>query len=143
MSDSPKGPPARFPRRATGQSEERSALAPKVDDLDAFLDELDSIEGRIERVVARGQDAFSDGSDSYDHASMAIIRLAAIFEDDRFEAFLTPVPESARRGIATTRNLVAHHGYRAMDDERFWLTITVHVPDLLDRIRPSATERRS
>lgn len=136
MSDPPASSPARFPRRRVDRAAERPDLPPGVDDLGAFVTELAAIERRIERVLASGRAAFSDGSDSYDHASMAIIRLAALFEDERFHRSLSSVSETERRGIATTRNVVAHHGYRAMDDERFWRTITIDVPALLRRVHP-------
>ena len=40
-----------------------------------------------------------------------------------------------RRGVAGTRNMAAHRGYAAMDDEVFWDTITVQVPALIAKLR--------
>jgi hypothetical protein len=140
--DRQQGAQRRFARRISDPAEEGVGLPPKVDDLDAFAAELDAVEGRITRVLERGRDAFFEGSDSYDHSSMAIIRLAALFEDARSLPLLTPVTDAERRGVATTRNIVAHHGYRAMDDERFWLTITTDLPDVVRRLRAHVGERR-
>lgn len=139
MSD---GAQPRFARRSGGRPGEPRGLPPKVDDLDAFDAELDAIQYRIEKVIERGREAFFDGSSSFDHASMAIIRLSALFEDERFLRLLTPVTDAERRGIATTRSVVAHHGYRTMDDERFWSTITTDVPDVLRRVHAHIAERR-
>lgn len=126
----------RFPRRTVARPHGEPGLPPEVSDLDAFREELDAIGHRIDKVVARGRAAFRRDSDSYDNASIALIRLAALFEDDdRFLPLLSPVTDEERRGIVTTRNIVSHRGYRTMDAGRFWSTITTDVPDLLRRIR--------
>jgi hypothetical protein len=132
----------RFARRTGDRPGEPRKLPSKVDDLDAFAAELDAIENRIEKVLERRRESFIEGSDTFDHASMAIIHLAALFEDERFVRLLTPVTDVERRGIATTRNVVAHRGYRTMDDERLWLTITTDVPDVLRRVRTHLAGRR-
>ena len=67
----------------------------------------------------------------YASGSMVIIRMAALFETDEFSAYLGSTPEAARRGIATMRNIASHGGYRSMDDDVFWATLTRQVPPLL------------
>lgn len=103
---------------------------------EVLLDELSRIELRVDDVIAQGRDDFAEGTESYDRATVAILRLAALFEDEqRFAEFLTVATSDERRGIATTRNIAAHSGYGAMNTEVFWRTVTARVPDLLTRIR--------
>ncbi|MGB3376646.1 MAG: antitoxin [Microbacterium sp.] len=98
--------------------------------------ELDRISERLSRTEADGKDVFFEGSDSYDRAIVAVIRLAALFEDDRrFGALLSDVTERERVGIRNTRNITAHHGYASMDDETFWETITVDMPAFVAKLR--------
>lgn len=104
----------------------------------AFTDELDGIMMRVTAVQSDGRERFQDGSASYDRASMAIIRLAAMFEASnlRFAPFLDSVSEAERNGIKATRQYAGHAGYRQMTDDIFWQTITEDVPALLRRIDP-------
>lgn len=98
--------------------------------------ELVRIERRIDDVVSRGREAFVVDSDSYDRATVAVIRLAALFEDDRrFAPYLRVATLEERRGITTTRNIAAHSGYGAMNTEVFWQTVTERLPDVIARIR--------
>lgn len=99
-------------------------------------DELVRIERRLEDVIAQGRDAFSEGSDSYDRATVAVLRLASLFEDEkRFAPFVSVVTTEERRGIVTTRNIAAHSGYGAMNTEIFWRTVTERLPEVIGRIR--------
>lgn len=85
---------------------------------DVLLDELSRIERRVDAVIAQGRDAFLEGSESYDRATVAVLRLAALFEEEkRFSEFLSVVTTEERRGITTTRNIAAHRGYGAMNAE--------------------------
>lgn len=105
-------------------------------DRDRFREELDRIDLRVRRVIADGRERFHEGSDAYDRASMAVIRLAALFEDDdRFAGFLSTATDTERRGIVRTRNIAGHRGYAAMDDDTFWETVTVQVPAFIAKIR--------
>ncbi|MFE7845717.1 hypothetical protein ACFUTX_11070 [Microbacterium sp. NPDC057407] len=69
---------------------------------------------------------------------MAIIRTAALFEADEFQQLRGDVPEEVVRGIVTTRDIVSHSGYRSMNDELFWDTLTIHLPPYLDAWRSAA-----
>lgn len=101
-----------------------------------FAEELNKIEARIQAVIAGGRSAFVEGADTYDRASMAVIRLAALFEDDkRFGGFLTSASKTERDGIRGTRNIAGRVGYAAMRDEVFWATVTVQIPAFLTKIR--------
>ena len=103
---------------------------------DVLRDELDRIERRIDDVIAQGRDAFRDGSDSYDRAIVAVLRLAALFEDPtRYAPHLDAITLEERRGIATMRDIVAHQGYGAMSTEIFWRTVTERLPEIIARIR--------
>ncbi len=106
-----------------------------VDARARFLEELELIQARIDKVVAVGRDAFGDGSDSYDIAVVAAVRLSALLEPRRFRPFLTDLSDDERRGIAATRNIAVHGAYRDMDDDYFWHTLTVDIPELLARFR--------
>ncbi|AWE41705.1 antitoxin [Actinobaculum sp. 313] len=111
-------------RRAAGASHDRENL----------MRELQAIRRRVQAVAATSRDAFHDGSDAYDIASMVIIRLAALFERPEFASYLTDVTREERQAISTTRNIAAHTGYRSMNDDLFWLAVTHRVPRILDRL---------
>ena len=99
-------------------------------------EELIRIERRIDDVIAQGREAFTEGSDSYDRATVAILRLAALFEHPKsFGAALTVVTSEERRGIITTRNIAAHSGYGSMNTTVFWSTMTERLPEIIVRIR--------
>lgn len=97
--------------------------------------ELARIERRLEAVVDEGRRNFFEGSDSYDRATVAVLRLASLFEQEQFGAALEVVTTTERRGIITTRNIAAHSGYGAMDVEIFWRTVTERLPETIARIR--------
>lgn len=100
-----------------------------------FIDSLDDIESYLLLAVAGGRQAFVRRSGAYASGSMAITRAAALFEVPGFERFLSGVDESTALAIATTRNIADHSGYRAIDDDRFWLTLTVHLPEFVNGLR--------
>jgi len=131
----------RFHRRPRARGP-RSEPGLDVDPRDAFDAELDAISTRVARVEAAGRSAFQDGSPGYDTASMAIIRLAALFEVRRFEPFLDGISPIERNAIRATRHHASHQGYRQMDDDEFWHTITVDVPDCVERLRGRASSTR-
>lgn len=94
------------------------------------------IERRIDDVIAQGREEFAEGTDSYDRAIVAVLRLAALFEDStRCSDLLDVVTLDERRGITTTRNIAAHSGYGAMNTEIFWHTVTERLPGVITRIR--------
>lgn len=97
-----------------------------------FADSLADIRTYLVLATEGGRDAFFEGSSAYASGCVAIIRAAALFEQDEFEMFLTAVPETVARGVRTTRNIVAHSGYRSMDDDVFWTTLDVHLRRHLD-----------
>lgn len=105
----------------------------------AFDAELDAITDRVDQVVSTDRDDFTDGAPSYDIASMAIIRLSGLFEVRRFGPFLATVTPAEQRAIKATRQYAAHGGYREMDDDELWHTITIDVPDLVARLRKPPT----
>lgn len=130
MSDEPDFS-RRFAERRTSAPTD-DATPPAADLLAA---ELERIEKRIERVIGDGRDAFADGSDSYDHATVAILRLAALFEERRFQPLLASTTPEERQGITATRNIAAHIGYASMREQTFWETTTILVPAFVERIR--------
>lgn len=99
--------------------------------------ELDKIAARVEKVRAAGRDQFRDGEPAYDIGSIAIQRLAALFEDEvRLGPLVSAVAaDEERKGIVATRNYTAHVGYTAMNDDVFWHTITVDVPAFIAKVR--------
>ena len=101
-----------------------------------FDQELDRIDARVTAIRGAGRAGFHDGAAHYDQASMVVIRLAALFEDDDHAELLSRVTDDERRGVSAMRNFAAHRGYRAMNDDWLWETVTVQVPQLLDRLRP-------
>ncbi|WP_166844080.1 antitoxin [Isoptericola sp. BMS4] len=98
--------------------------------------ELDKIERRLQHVEMRGRDSFAEGSESFDRATVAVLRLAALFEDEKtFAPLLESATEVERRGIAHTRNIAAHVGYATMDEDTFWVTATQHMPAFIAKVR--------
>ena len=98
--------------------------------------ELNAISVRLARTAADGRDQFFEGSDSYDRAIVATVRLAALFEDERrFGELLADVTDRERMGIRHTRNIAAHHGYASIDDDTFWETVTVDMPAFIAKLR--------
>ena len=103
---------------------------------DVLHDELDRIERRIDDVLAQGRKAFREGTESYDRAIVAVLRLAALCEDPtRYTPHLEAITLEERRGITTTSNIAAHSGYGAMNTEIFWRTVTERLPEVIARIR--------
>lgn len=106
--------------------------------LENFRDSLDDIESYLLLATSGGREAFVRRSGAYASGSVAITRAAALFEVSGFARFLAEVDEPTALAIATTRNIADHSGYRAMDDDRFWLTLTVHLPQLLHELRAAS-----
>src|SRR4051794_842148 len=93
--DQPRDSGSKFSQRRRDASEDSLVSIPT--DRDLFHQELDLIDHRILNVISAGKGAFFDGSPSYDQATVAIVRLAALFEDNkRFERFLEPASDTER-----------------------------------------------
>jgi uncharacterized protein with HEPN domain len=50
------------------------------------------------------------------------------------------LPPLARDGLRATRSVAAHN-YAELDNSRLWVTLTVHVPALLDVIESELRRR--
>lgn len=105
-----------------------------------FNDSLDAIQTFLDHAVEGGRDVFGRNSPAYASGSMAIIRTAALFETDEFQQLLGEVPDEVVRGIVATRNIASHSGYRSMNDDVFWDTLTIHLPPYLDAWRSAARD---
>jgi len=105
--------------------------APLVHARIKLTDSLDAITTLLHHAVDGGRGAFQRDSPAYACGSMVIIRIAALFETDEFDEFLGATPETVRRAIATTRHIASHSGYRSMNDDVFWSTLTEHLPPYL------------
>lgn len=124
MSDEDRDAPRRFTRIPRAAEHPSAAKISR----DKFADSLDAIEAFLHHATIGGRDAFASNSPAYASGSMAIIRTAALFEIDEFEPFLRDVPDEVARGIVATRNIASHSGYRSMNDDLFWETLTTHLP---------------
>lgn len=131
MSDQPDDGAPRFPRSSRGESEVDRRENARA----RFLDSLEDIDSYLAVARRGGPDEFEPRTARYAAASLAIVRVASLFENDDFAVYLDSVPDGARRGVIATRNIVAHAGYVAMDDQLFWRTIDVDLPPLLERLR--------
>ncbi len=107
-----------------------------------FLDAVEEITHALALATPPGAGGITRRSHEYYAANMAIIRTAALFEEDSFVPFLRSVPTSQRRAIATMRNIAAHAGYRQMDDTVLWETLTSDLPRLLSSLRTAAEPER-
>ncbi|GAA1808177.1 HepT-like ribonuclease domain-containing protein [Agromyces neolithicus] len=94
-------------------------------------DELERVLRRLDAVAASARNEFVDGSSSYDAASMAVIRMAALLEDSATSKLADRLTEDEVRGIRTMRNIAAHGGYVGMDDDVLWRAVTVQLPQLV------------
>lgn len=103
-----------------------------------FLDALDEIDHTLTLATRSGAEHIPCRSLEYYTACMALIRLAALFEEEAYQLFLSPASTTERRAIATMRNIAARAGYRGMDDKLLWRTLTTDVPDLIKRLREAA-----
>lgn len=121
----------RLPRSATDPSSTEIARA-------NFNDSLNAIQAFLDHAVRGGREAFERNSPAYASGSMAVIRTAALFETDEFKEYLGDVPAEVVRGITTTRNIASHSGYRSMNDDVFWDTLTIHLPPYLAAWRRTA-----
>ena len=104
-----------------------------------FLDSLEAIDGFLKHAIDGGRERFSRTSPAYAAGCMVLIRTAALFETEEFAAYLSEVPPQVVAGIKVTRNIASHSGYRSMNDDVFWTTLTVHLPPYLAAWRRVAT----
>lgn len=131
MTEQPREPRSgRFAARRGSPSELR--LDNDRENLRALLDDVDA---GLERVALDGRSAFTHGSDSYAHGSLAIIHLATALERDEYTPYLMDIGDGERRGLVTTRNIIAHSGYKTMNNDQFWDTLTLHAPLLVQKVR--------
>ncbi len=100
-------------------------------------DSLDAIASFLDHAVAGGRTGFARNSPAYASGSMAIIRAAALFESCEVHVFLGDTPDDVVAALRTIRNIASHGGYRAMNDDVFWATLTDHLPPYLERWRAS------
>lgn len=96
--------------------------------------ELEGILRRTDLVAATVRADFTDGAASYDVASMAVIRLAALLERSEFAPWARLLSDEEQAAIRATRNIAAHAGYTGMNDDLFWVAVTVRVPDVVRRL---------
>lgn len=112
----------------------RHALSRESTDLENLRDELMRIRGRTEAVVRSDRQAFTEGSATFDVASMAIIRLAALLERPEFAELAHLLSGEEVAAIRTTRNIASHAGYEGMNDDLFWAAVTIRVPAIIQRL---------
>lgn len=131
MTD-PERPTTRFTRAPRAQNSARDVTH------ENFLDSLDAIDAFIRHATSGGRGDLRRNSPAYASGSMAVIRAAALFEVDAFADFLTGTPDEVVRALLTMRNFASHSGYRAMDDEFLWMSLTVELPPHVARWRRAA-----
>lgn len=95
--------------------------APKLSAHDEanIRDELRRIRNRVDFVASSKRDDFVDGPDSYDIASMVIIRLASLTERSEFTPWSQALSSDEIAAIRTIRNIAEHAGYAVMNDDLF------------------------
>ncbi|GAA1819313.1 antitoxin [Brevibacterium celere] len=103
-------------------------------DRENIREELTRILQRAQAVASTPRDDFVDGAPSYDVASMVIIRLASLTERAEFGPWLDELTPMEVTAIRATRNIAAHAGYTAMNNEVFWNAVTVRVPEIIGRL---------
>lgn len=128
----PEPPTRRFVRAPRAASAARDVAQ------ENFLDSLDAIDMFILHATSGGRGDLTRNSPAYASGSMAVIRAAALFEVDGFADFLAGTPDEVVRALRTMRNIASHSGYRAMDDEFLWVSLTVELPPHVARWRHAA-----
>lgn len=119
----------RFEPRPRRRPERRTA-----NDAENVRGELIRILHRTQTVSASGRDDFAEGTASYDVASMALIRLAALLERPEFAALARLLTADEAAAIRTTGEIAAHAGYEGMNDDLFWMAVTSRVPAIVRRL---------
>ncbi len=137
MTESESQPAARF-RRAP-----RAEQPPAPHAQANFLESVDAIESFLGHAISGGRSAFRRTSPSYASGLMAIIRAAALFETDEFAPFVADTPAEVVTALRTMRNIASHAGYRAMNDDLFWVTLTVELPPHIASWRRAAEDSPS
>lgn len=103
-----------------------------------FLESLDAIDAFLLHATSSGRGKLQRNSPAYASGSMAVIRAAALFEVADFAQFLTGTPDEVVRALRTMRSIASHSGYRAMNDEFLWVSLTVELPPYIARWRNAA-----
>lgn len=65
---------------------------------------------------------------------MVIIRLASLTERPEFSPWADVLTQKEIVAIRAARNIAAHAGYAAMNDDLFWSAVTVTVPEMIERL---------
>lgn len=126
-------PPApRFTRAPRAESSAKDVAQ------ENFLDSLDAIDAFTRHATSGGRGDLRHNSPAYASGSMAVIRAAALFEVDGFADFLAGTPDDVVRALRTMRNLASHSGYRSMNDEFLWVTLTSELPPYVAQWRRAA-----
>jgi hypothetical protein len=122
-------------RRRRGDDAGGSLPDPDAPEVTLFEDEMEKIIRRLHAVMEAGRSDFHDGSPAYDQAYLIVVRLTAMLEQTSpFAARFSGLTAEERLGIVTTRNIVSHIGYAAMNDDALWATVTVDIPRTLLRL---------
>lgn len=97
-------------------------------------EELRRIRTRVDSVASSERDDFVAGSASYDIASMGIIRLASLTERSELTPWAQALSSDEITAIRTIRNIAAHAGCAAMNDDLYWEAVTELVPEIVERL---------
>lgn len=112
----------------------QASVQPSPTDTQNFRDELLRIHRRTTTLASSDRTEFTEGSPTYDIASMALIRLASLLDRPEFAHLTTLLTVDERAAIRATRNIAAHAGYVGMNDDLFWVAVTVRVPGMIQRL---------
>ena len=96
--------------------------------------ELGRIRQRARSVASSPRAEFADGSAFYDVANMVMVRFASLTERSEFAPWAELLTDQEIVSIRAMRNIVAHAGYVAMDDDLFWEAVTELVPEVVERL---------
>jgi len=107
---------------------------PDRDERPLLIDELRLLRSWAADVASTPPAVFDRASSAYAVASMCVIRMHAILEDEALDALLIPITEQERRGIRSMRNFAARRGYRETDDRVLWTVVTIQLPAIIDRV---------
>ena len=110
------------------------AAQPSLTDTQNLRAELLRIQKRTTMLTGSDRTKFTEGSATYDIASMVLIRLASLLERPECAQFTELLTSDELAAIRTTRTIAAHAGYAGMNDDLFWAAVTIRVPGIVQRL---------
>lgn len=96
------------------------------------IEDIQTILKGVDRIVAKGRDAFLSDLELRDAAAYKVIGIQSAI-DKAPTGFADRFPDVPYRNIKRTRDMLSHH-YSNVDAEPLWLILVDHLPKLRDAL---------